>query len=60
MDECRVHYENELNTKLREAQRQQELEANTKDSSLKKLKKELGDKSIEMERLVNRLGSVSQ
>lgn len=60
MDECRVHYENELNTKLREAQRQQELEANTKDSSLKKLKKELADKSIEMERLVNRLGSVSQ
>jgi hypothetical protein len=60
MDECRIHYENELNTKLREAERKQELEASSKDSGLKKLRKELADKSIEMERLANRLGSLSQ
>ncbi len=56
LEECKIHYENEVQNKLREIKRQQELQGNSTQSTIKKLKKELNDKELEIQKLINRYG----
>lgn len=45
---------------MRELEHKQQLEAGNNESILRRLRKELGDKTMEIERLGTRLGSLTQ
>lgn len=57
LEECKARYESEMHAKLRDAQRKAEIDQGGVESLLRKLRKELADKTLDLERVSNKLGA---
>lgn len=55
LSECKLHYDNVVEKMARETARILEAEKSNHETAIRKLKKELGDRIIEVERLTNKI-----